>query len=321
MITRNLFRQAALAVRHNKTLWLLGLLSSSAKLFGNIVRIGLVFALPVWMGSTDWSASQLSSLLSRQESWVAIRNWLMGALILAAVALLLLWIISTIAEGGLIAAITLGKNGQQLNTRAALAQGYQHLAQFVTVDTILYFPAFAILLLLILITTAVVISIMLSGISGSASSAEGSLAAAVACLIPMLVLLLPVYLLTKLFRRVAFRKLVLADIGVRESIRGAWRLIRERPASIIVVAAVLWGTGYLFSGTLSLVELPLFGIIFLPLIPMEIGAVNFLAEASRWFTLLHAVVLLVSSGLTALLHAFTSAAWTILMLPEEWPES
>ncbi len=321
MDTLYLLRQAALTVWHDKSLWLLGLLSSSGKLFGNLVRIGVVFGLPVWMGSTDLPEAELNRLLSQPESWVTIRSWVIVGLTLTAAAFLLLWIVSTIAEGGLIAAIASRDNGRHLNLRGALAQGYRHLVQFIGVDTILYFPAFAILLLFMLTAAAVIASILFTALSGSSLiSAEGTLSAAAACLTPLLLMLLPVYLLTQLFRRVAFRKVMLAQTGVRGSIAEAWQLIRRKPGSILVAAALLWGITYLFSWTLRLVELPLFGIIFLPFVRSENGAVNFLAESSLWLPLLHAVVLLVSAGVTALLHAFISTAWTMVILAHEQQE-
>lgn len=321
MEVRKLLRQAADIVWHDRSFWLLGLLSASGELVGTICRLGLLFGLPIWMGSADWPAAVFDRFASSPAVWNETRNWLMIGLTAVTAVSLLLWIVSTIAEGGMIAAVTADSQGQQLMPRAALGQGYRHLARFVGVDTILYFPAFLILLLLMLTASAAMFGIVVAELSDRPfASLEGILTAAAACMTPMLLLLFPVSLMTQLFRRLAFRKVMLAHVGVRKSIGSAWQVIRGKPGSILIIGAVLWGTAYLVGSIFSLVELPLFGIIFLPLIGGQVRTTKFLNEAAHWLALIHAVVLLISVAFTALIHAYSSVVWTLVLLTEKPPE-
>lgn len=240
-----------------------------------------------------------------------------GRLVVVATGAFLLflffWLLALWGEGGLIWAAGTGGDGQPLQAGAALRAGRRLLLPFVALDTLLFFPLFLLILVVMIGATLILVG-LIWGVEGGApveSALGGSLLAFLFCLLPLLCLAVPISILVFLFRILAFRVAALEGEGARASVRRAWGLLRRFPGSVLLAAMLLGGVGYAVSLLLGLLLLPLQGLLTIP------GAVSLLAgekpapETLALPLLLTGLIALVEIGVRAMVHAFTSAGWTL----------
>lgn len=309
-----LLSEGARLLRHQRILWLFGLLA----VLGTGVS-SLVTRLVI--------RPQLDPALL--NGWLA--NWppaganLALWLLLIFVAGLLLWLLNALAEAGLIYSVHAAQAGRAAQSeraaqagravpgRDAWATAWRYLARFIAVDTLLFLPLFLIALLLLLLGSGLFIAFVL-GIDRAVLDINQALAllgsGSLLCLLPLLCLSGPTLLLILLFRLLAFRAVVLDNLDTRHSLRAAWQQMRRHPLPILIIAALLWGIGRMVGLVVGLITLPLDFLSATSLLAVLTGRAApaglspLLIVGSLFLTLLTLLV-------AAALHAYSATVWTL----------
>lgn len=250
----DLFRQAGNVLRRSGVLWGIGFLAASLGLISDVVvRLGGRWGFSRLLAdpaTLDARMNDLALWLVKPGTWVT-------GLVLLMVWFLLIWVVMTVGEGGMIVAAAGQQKGTPLRFAQALTQGFRLLGPFIAIDTILFFPLFVLILLIMVIGAGS----LLGGIILGAKSGE-----AMALLLPLVIggglslllsfLILPITLITFTFRSLAFRAAALDNLGVRESIRHTWQLMRQQSGPVIAVTALIFGTNYALGFVVVLVTMP-----------------------------------------------------------------
>jgi hypothetical protein len=223
---------------------------------------------------------------------------IMGSLFLG----LVFWLVAVAAEGGVVVAVAGLQRGQTVTGRQAIRAGVRLLPRFVAIDTLLFFPLFVLILLVYLLILALALGLVLAAgrdvALGTLVAALG--ATALACILPLLCLLLPVGALTLLLRFLAFRAAALERLSVRASVAQAWHLLRRHAGSVLILALLLWGINYVAGLLLNLVLLP-FQALLAP------AAASGNAAGALWLGMV-----LLDVAPRSLLFTFTAVAWTLV---------
>lgn len=304
-----IFYQTWNVLRRSWVIWAIGCVALSLGVLSNVLsRLGGRWAISHLILSGPGMANQLETWLLALAQPLPI----VGGLLLFMVWFLLIWVVMTIGEGGMIHAAAASHHGRSARFRESLAAGWRLLVPFVAIDTVVFFPLFVLLLVIMLIgAAALFISIIWGVQSGEVTAFILPLIIGGGIALLLSFLLLPATLLTMTFRSLAFRAAALHNLGVRESIQHTWQLIREKTGPVVVITALIFGLSYLF-GMVS-------AIVIIPLSLLE-GMPNFNAITSApgpdvFFSPLTVIAILLNGiatyGSQVLATVVTSTFWTV----------
>jgi hypothetical protein len=309
------FKNAARIIWRHKLLLGLGLLLMSSSLPG---IVGGHLYSRLWLSSFD----SLSAMSSPAEVLEPIATFLTGPDVLATSTLItvcifftfiLIWIISTIGEVSLIRGVADFAEERPRSFGDLLSTGVRLLVRIIAIDTVIFLPLFLILLLqLLILGGGMIAGILLLNQPGNNPDDLLPIGAAVGLVLLLLtILLVPVTILSILFRVVAFRCAVLEDLRTRPSIRRAWALIRAKIGEIIIIALLLYAISYAVGMLTSLLVLPFsFGGMFFILGPITQGSPPQLGDLDGFLALITlASVIGILPNL--IYRVFSSAVWTM----------
>jgi hypothetical protein len=272
-------------LRRERPAWVAGLLGVA----GNLL-------LGLWLRQAarpDLWREPLQRWWESQQIPVApLLFWGGGALLL----FLLGWLLSLQAEGTLIAVA----RGRKRPWR----KGRRWLLRLIGIDTLVFLP-----LLLASIAALILIAGLLSGSTLVALRSPepramllGGWGLTLLCLIPLLLLLLPVALLTLVVRRLAFRATTQEELGPRQALGRAWSVVRSAPGATAISALLLWGIAYTASTALSAIFLLLHVAATVP----HLATSRF----AGWTAPLQVALALLEWAPRAALFAFAGLGWT-----------
>jgi hypothetical protein len=305
----DIFRQTGHILRHNRALWLTSFLALSLSLVSNLtVRLGGRWAMSRLLVNAAALDITLDNLMRRLTQPAL----LVAGLVLLVVWFLLIWVVMTIGEGGMIHAAARAQRGQPTSFTQALSAGSDLLGPFVAIDTIVFFPLFVLLLTIMLIGAAAMILGLILGIQ-SGEMVLLFLFLIVGGLIAFFLSLfiVPLTLATITFRNLAFRAAAMQKLGVRESIRHTWQLIRQKTGPIIAITALILGLGYLLGIVSFFITIPLSlmeGVPNFNAMSGPLGPELVLSPLTVVATLLSAVF---TFGIQVLTTVVTSTFWTV----------
>lgn len=166
-----------------------------------------------------------------------------GAVVLFCIAFIvgiLLWLVSLASKGGLITAVADLDRGQPSSFGRAFRQGWRKVLPLVGM-TILLFAVVIILVIILAIgfagTTAAAIG---AGASMDSNALAGLLGTAGFIFLCLLCLLIPLSLVLNLIYAFAYRGIMLRDLGVMDSIRHGWRVVRENLGEILLLGLLFF---------------------------------------------------------------------------------
>lgn len=311
------FKRSGLAVWRYKLLWLLGLLlmvGTLPSLIATHYYIRFVFSIPDRIvNSADPDRFFLELADTFLDPTFAIAAVLVLFLVFA-----IIWIITTIGEAALIRSVADYADGRTYTFAQMLSIGTKLLVRIIAIDTVIFFPLFLILLVILLTVGAGLIGGILQLAQGGSDPGDlGPIFLLVALFVMFLIALaVPVTILSLMFRVVAFRSAVLEDLTTRPSIRRAWELIRAKIGQIIVVFLLLYAVSYAIGMVTSILVMPIgFGSSFIFTNAMT---QNQLPSQSMidTFLVLMTVVSLIGLIPNMFYRIFYSAVWT--MTYREW---
>jgi hypothetical protein len=179
------------------------------------------------------------------------------------------------------------------------------LWRLLAIDTLVFLPLFLLilavaLLLLLSVTAAALLAARNASFERLMLFLGGT---GLLCLLPLTVLSVPVALLSNLLRVLAFRAAIIEEVGARESVRRAWRVLRAQPGSVLLVAVLLWVFVSVVGALLALLVLP-----FELAPPARASLAQLLSPGGVWLVFLLAS--LVDLVPRAVVFNFTTVAWT-----------
>lgn len=273
----SVLREGWSLVKESKALWWIGVLAGLGQGYGMNAQFSYR------LDSSDVDAFQQTVLRLTPGGSIA--------LLLLVMLLLVIWIVSVMAEAGLMKSVLARKGGHHASFRSTLAQGRPGLWPLVKFNIVVaLFSLF--LILLIGMPAGIAIATSTTGLF------TGSIG----------VLLILVYgILLALLYPWMTRFVVLRNQSVRESVRSAWRLFRSQPGLLLKL-----GIGGLLVQVIGAVLIALILVIlFVPLLIVAALIFRSNLEIALWPVLLGilAVGLLLAGILTAVKNAYYTLAF------------
>ena len=296
------FGKSIKIIWNHKSLILLGFLAGLATFVIGLI-IHFVFDPRLLQ---DISSSGIDSFLNQLSSDYAV--WIAGGSIILFVGFIAAWIINTIAEGALIRGVSESGQGNSLTFGQAWTAGAHLLKQFIAIDTVLFFPAFLILLLIMLTILGTLVALILVGINPGMALEKLLIIASAGGIvtIPLTCMLIPVFIVVYFLRIFAFREAAIAKRNSMDSIHHAFRLIWNRKGSVAILALMLWALGYASRLPFQALSLMLTILsLTIAFSATEDPIINLILTVSGFF------IALLSWIVGSVIFTLTSAVWTL----------
>ena len=301
-------RESGQLVWHKKEWWLLGgllgignIVTTTARLVAAIFFVDPMSQLTTWV---DEVVSGSVSTLSYPDFGMGVGVTAVSLIIIP----LIIWIVATVAEGGLITAVTSIKTGQNPSLSTVIGAGRRLLKRFIGIDALVFFPWFLLALLIMLAIMALIIGAAVSSTQFEPQTSITSFVVGLVCLIPLSCLLIPVGVLSFVYRSLAFRDAAIHNHGIRQAVRHTWQLIRQNFVNFTILLILVVGGSGVANQLLSWAMVP---VTALTAVPHTYGVFSLLGFGA---------ILVLSAGflliliLKAILHAFTATVWTLAFL-------
>lgn len=275
-------------------LWLVGIVLSSVTLAGTAVRWWL---FDYFIGRFIEDPQNLNWLVRRLQ-FVEGKSVLGWTVLFLAVGLLL-WLLMTAAEAGLIEWVLALREKRPFSLRQLLAAGKKWLGTFIAVDTLLFLPWFLVTLAAMLVFAAVIVGMILVLSNGRFpdSAPIAGMMVSFLCLFPFVVLSMVAALLTMAFRPLVLRQMVMQPAGIRAAIRQTWQQCKHRWSDVLILLALLWGIAYIFRTGTQLAEMAIISLGW--------------ASQALWLTVIRLLVWLLVALLSVGLRTWTAVTWTV----------
>jgi len=285
----------------NKWLWLLGFL---AALGG-----GVTSTSNYRFDSSNTTPSQITPQMG-----MALAG---GALVLMCVFFIigiLLWLVTLAAKGGLITSVADLDRGQTSSFGRAFRQGWRKVLPLVGMTLVLNAVVIVLLIILFVGFAGTAMAAIAAGQGMDSDALAGILGTAGVVFLCLLCLLIPLAIVINLIYPFAYRGMMLRDLGVMDSIRHGWRVLRENLGHIFLLGLLFFVIG-LVVGLVSGAIVGLLGL--------STGLISMILNGSQPTT-----TQMVAAGLgflvTAIIFAIISAiitAWrsaTFTLAYEQW---
>lgn len=307
----NLLKRSWDVVWHNKFLFILGFLAALGS--GGTNGGGGQGNFNYTFDSSDVPAETLARV---HELWAQYGALVIGVVCLGIIIGLVLWLVRLVAQAGMISAVDRIETGEKVTFSEAFSAGVSKLGRMVGINVVMYgpFTLFGILAGTIGAATAwTALNRVAAGASNSEIEAMFSgmavfwvIIACVACLI------VPLILFVTVLYPFAQRGAVLSDLGVVDSIRHGWQVVRANVGDVLLLIVLFIVLGILFAFASAIVLIPLAlvslapGIVSMVLEGGSFGAGNILLLAGGGIC-----IGLVGAAINSIMVAYRSTAVTL----------
>lgn len=182
---------------------------------------------------------------------------------------IILWLLRLTAQGGLISAASRIEDGEELKFSDAFSAGTGHLVRLAGLNILMYGPFALLGLVAAAVALMTVGGAVLAELSSSAPDVEaflGGTAVILFCFACLSCLMVPLIILVTAIYPFAQRGAVLQDLGVVDSVRHGWKILKENLANIILLSLLFLVISLLFGGIVIVVMLPFAVLSFGPAI-------------------------------------------------------
>ncbi|MCB0035568.1 MAG: hypothetical protein KDE51_16160 [Anaerolineales bacterium] len=235
---------------NNKWLWILGFL---AALGGNGGNGG--------GGNANFSGSgndfgnmdpetmdqfgEFGRMLESGELWAQIGAIIFVAICCLAIFFIIMWFVRLVAEAGLIQAAVDIEYGEKTSFQKAFSDGSQYIGKLFGVNVVLWLIPAAIAMIIGIIAAAVAVS-----------GGEESAAMILICFVPLACLLIPYAIIVSIIYPIAQRGVVLQKLGVMDSIKHGWQILKAHVGEILLIGLIFIAVGIGFGLVTAAVVLP-----------------------------------------------------------------
>lgn len=198
------------------------------------------------------------------------------------ILMLATWVISTLAQGGLIAGFSMAHEGRPVALRTAWDQGVKFFWRILIIN----------LLPLVLLFLVMLIAVGSFGL----------------CLLPMVCLAIPIALAVAALLKLATNAVVIEDLSIGEALDKAWQIMQTQIGELIVLGLILIVLGFIAS---IVVGAP----FLLTAAPFFVGLITGQQETIRtgvgFLVVCGALYIPIMIIINAVLSTFTNGAWTL----------
>ncbi len=166
-----------------------------------------------------------------------------GAALLFCIAFIvgiLLWLVSLASKGGLITSVAELDRGQPSSFGRAFRQGWRKLLPLVGMTLLLFAVVIVLAIILGVGFAGTAVAALSAGASMDSDALAGLLGTAGFVFFCLLCLLVPLSLVLNLIYAFAYRGIMLRDMGVMDSIRHGWRVVRENLGEILLLGLLFF---------------------------------------------------------------------------------
>jgi hypothetical protein len=301
-----IIKEAGQLVWQNKRWWLLGGLLGIGNMLSSVARlVAALYSFDPFGQLSDWLNELVKGTAVSLTPPEIQMDWLFTTAVSLLLFSLIVWVIATMAEGGLITAVSATKSGNSPSLKQMLQEGRRFLGRFIGIDALVFFPWFLLALFILLGLIALVVSTAVSTTQITPQSAISLFVVGILCLIPLTCLLIPVGFFSFIYRSLSFRDAALNDHTVRQAIRHTWQIVRRNLGNVFILIVIVSGGGGLINQVLNWILIP---VVRLTAVPQTDGIFSLLGiTAVLLLTTLFLLILL----LKAILHTLTAAIWTL----------
>ncbi len=233
---------------NNKWLWILGFLAA----LGGGGSFGSSSNYSVGSGDVSGTPPNITP-----EMMSAIIGGAFLILCIAFIVGILLWLVSLASRGGLITAVSELDHGQKTRFGTAFRQGWRRVLPLVGMTLVLYAVPIILAIILIIGFAGSVISAVAAGTSGNSDALSALLGTAGVVFLCLLCLLVPLSIVLSLIYPFAYRGMMLQNMGVMDSIRHGWAVLRSHLGDILVLGLIFFVIGFV----LGLIAAGIFGLL------------------------------------------------------------
>jgi hypothetical protein len=291
---------------NNKFMWVLGFLAALGS--------GASFSNSNYsFNSGDFSA--LESWLTPERA-AALTAGLIGFTCVAFIVGIILWLVSLGARGGLIAAVAqLETDSAKPTFGSAFRDGWKHVWRLVGMTIILFIIPF---ILIVILIASFLVPVTVSTLSFATSGAEdptgllagfGGLAILFCCLLGAVILLT---LVLSLIYPFAFRGIVLRGLGVIDSIKHGWRVLRDNLGDIILLGLAFFLIGIAILLLAAAILVPVGLVVGVPFALLGQADANFLQGLLAVLGILVGIIIM--AAISAITTAWQSSTFTLAYL-------
>jgi hypothetical protein len=246
------------------------------------------------------------------NQYPALPGFIVGLACLGAILGIILWVLSVMARGGLIAGVAHVEDAGDMTFSQAFRVG-QH--RFWTLFGISILAAIPLLLAVIIgIVVAIVTVGGLAGIAHLASNEGGAAAVAggigaLLCAVPFICGLVILGILLNQVRLYAERAAILEGLGWVDAFRRGWRVLRDNLGPTIIFWIIFVVIGLIIGA----IVLAVVGVFAAPFIAMR--AATGAEPSTLWaipLIITTLIGILVAAIIGAVVETFTSATWTLI---------
>ncbi len=293
-----ILRQAAEITFGRRWLWL------PAFLFALAVDLPRLLAAPFTPDLSQINLGQIEKLILNLGEITQRLPQVIGGIFLFSILLGGLWCVATIGQAVLIDGVRSIHQNATVERLTHWKKGRALLGRFVAIDTIVLFPLFVNLLLILLLLAGMSGSLLLSVQSRSTLQISPVVGMLGVLVLPLLCLIIPLGILAYLYRLLAFRLAAFDDLSVRESIKQTSQFIKQNLAPVLGWLLFTGAVSYGINGALL----------------AGVGAIRWLIETQfavdSWLVF-ELGVIVISLVVATFRNLFVSAWWTLGMLALE----
>lgn len=173
----------------------------------------------------------------------------LGAIFFVAICCLFLfffimWFVRLVAEAGLIQAAVDIEYGEKTTFQKAFSDGSQYMGKFFGLNVILWI-------------VPIVIFLIIGGIAAAAVASGGEdMAFLFICLVPLICLFIPYSIIVSLLYPIAQRGVVLQKLGVMDSLRHGWEILKANVGEVLLIALIFFAVSIGFGIVAAVVVVP-----------------------------------------------------------------
>jgi hypothetical protein len=285
----NIFKRAWEITWKHKGLWVLGILANCSG--GGSQGSSNISRIPEYRtGGGEFPQIERWLQSVPEETWIAIGLAAVCGMLLLA---LILWMLTAIGNGGLIAGFQMAEIGKTVTLGGTFQQGIRYFWKLLVIQLILGLASLVVFAPVII--GGVLMSVLTLGIG-------------LICLFPLICLLVPVGIAISIFTLLTQIALIVEDLDIVAAFQRAWEVFRSNLGNVIVMGLILGIGGFVVG---LIIAIP-FVLMVLPFVTGLIVGTDTSSLAGLSVTiigiLLYVPVALVASGIK---RTFITGSWTL----------
>lgn len=294
----NLLKRAWHIVWNNKFMFVLGFLAALGS-GGNGGNGGARGNFNVSGSSSDFNLPP-GFAENIERYWAQYAGITIALVCLAIILGIVFWLVSLVGQAGLISAASRIDSGEQVTLGDAFGAGTGVLVRMIGLNLILYGPFILLGLIFFGIASVTVGSAVASEFAGNPGNFEtifSSIGPFFACFGILACVMVPLGLIVTVIYPFAQRGLILQELGIVDSIRHGWNVLRDNIGDVFLLILLFVVIGFVFGIAAAVVLLPAAALAFLPTIvdlvrggTLEIGNIAFMIGGGICLGLLGAVI-------------------------------